>query len=82
MCHDIIYRRLEEKDNPVIAALIRTILKEFHIDRPGTAYTDPTTDDLFSLFAEPHFSDKRFIPGLCGAGKILCFTRTKGPWDR
>ncbi len=53
MCHDIIYRRLEQKDNPVIAALIRTILEEFHIDRPGTAYTDPTTDDLFSLFAEP-----------------------------
>ena len=49
----IIYRRLEQKDNPVIASLIRTILEEFHIDRPGTAYTDPTTDDLFSLFTEP-----------------------------
>ena len=50
---NITYRRLEKGDNPVIAALIRTILEEFHIDRPGTAYTDPTTDDLFSLFAEP-----------------------------
>jgi putative acetyltransferase len=49
----ITYRRLEKGDNPVIAALIRTILEEFHIDRPGTAYTDPKTDDLFSLFAEP-----------------------------
>ena len=49
----ITYRRLEKGDNPVIAALIRTILEEFHIDRPGTAYTDPTTDDLFSLFSEP-----------------------------
>jgi putative acetyltransferase len=49
----ITYRRLEKDDNPVIAALIRSILEEFHIDRPGTAYTDPTTDDLFSLFAEP-----------------------------
>jgi putative acetyltransferase len=48
----IIYRRLEKGDNPVIASLIRTILEEFHIDRPGTAYTDPTTDDLFSLFTE------------------------------
>ena len=44
---------MEKADNPVIAALIRTILEEFHIDRPGTAYTDPTTDDLFSLFTEP-----------------------------
>jgi putative acetyltransferase len=50
---NITYRKLEKGDNPVIAALIRTILEEFHIDRPGTAYTDPTTDDLFSLFAEP-----------------------------
>ena len=49
----ITYRRLKKDDNPVIAALIRTILEEFHIDRPGTAYTDPTTDDLFSLFKEP-----------------------------
>lgn len=44
---------MEKKDNPVIASLIRTILEEFRIDRPGTAYTDPTTDDLFSLFSEP-----------------------------
>jgi len=49
---EITYRRLEKEDNAVIASLIRTILEEFHIDRPGTAYTDPTTDDLFSLFAE------------------------------
>ena len=50
---NITYRRLERGDNPDIAALIRTILEEFHIDRPGTAYTDPTTDDLYSLFADP-----------------------------
>jgi putative acetyltransferase len=65
------YRRLEKADNPVVAALIRTILEEFHIDRPGTAYTDPTTDDLFSLFAEPRsvyyvaLTDDR-IAGGCG----------------
>lgn len=65
------YRRLEKADNPVVAALIRTILEEFHIDRPGTAYTDPTTDDLFSLFAEPRsvyyvaLKDDR-IAGGCG----------------
>ena len=49
---EITCRQLEKEDNPVIAALIRSILEEFHIDRPGTVYTDPTTDDLFSLFAE------------------------------
>ncbi len=50
---NIKFRKLEKSDNPVIAAIVRTILEEFHIDRPGTAYTDPTTDDLFSLFTEP-----------------------------
>jgi len=67
----ITYRRLKKDDNPVIAALIRTILEEFHIDRPGTAYTDPTTDDLFSLFSEPRSvyyvarKDGRIVGG-CG----------------
>jgi putative acetyltransferase len=50
---NITFRKLEKRDNPFVAAIIRTILEEFHIDRPGTAYTDPTTDDLFSLFGEP-----------------------------
>jgi putative acetyltransferase len=67
----ITYRRLKKEDNPVIASLIRTILEEFHIDRPGTAYTDPTTDDLFSLFSEPRSvyfvaqKDGRIVGG-CG----------------
>jgi putative acetyltransferase len=47
---NITYRTIEQKDNAALATLIRNILEEFHIDKPGTAYTDPTTDDLFSLF--------------------------------
>lgn len=49
----IILRPIEKKDNPAIAGLIRTIFREFAIDRPGTVYTDPTTDDLFKLFTHP-----------------------------
>jgi putative acetyltransferase len=47
---DVIYRLIEKRDNAELAALIRSILREFHIDQPGTAYTDPTTDDLYTLF--------------------------------
>jgi len=47
---DIIYREIEKKDNKEIAALIRKVFREFRIDRPGTVYFDPTTDDLYSLF--------------------------------
>ncbi|MFT3738196.1 MAG: GNAT family N-acetyltransferase [Breznakibacter sp.] len=46
----IIYRAIEEKDNKPIADLIRTVFREFKIDKPGTVYTDPTTDNLFELF--------------------------------
>jgi putative acetyltransferase len=43
-------RTIERRDNEEIAALIRIVFREFKIDRPGTVYFDPTTDDLFSLF--------------------------------
>ena len=33
-----------------MAKLIRKVFREFSIDKPGTVYTDPTTDNLFDLF--------------------------------
>lgn len=44
------YRKIEERDNSELAEIIRTILREFKIDRPGTVYTDPTTDHLSDVF--------------------------------
>jgi putative acetyltransferase len=49
---NISYRLIEEKDNIDIAKLIRTVLEEFGVNRPGTVYTDPTTDNLHELFQE------------------------------
>jgi putative acetyltransferase len=46
-------RLIEKQDNAEIAALIRKVFREFKIDRPGTVYFDPTTDDLYNLFTEP-----------------------------
>ncbi|MGV2482008.1 UNVERIFIED_CONTAM: GNAT family N-acetyltransferase, partial [Salmonella enterica subsp. enterica serovar Weltevreden] len=43
-------RNIRKDDNPVIAELIRKIFREFKIDRPGTVYTDPTTDALYESF--------------------------------
>lgn len=51
--NDINYRQIEESDNREIAALIREVFREFKIDRPGTVYYDPTTDNLFELFRHP-----------------------------
>jgi len=47
---NITFRHIEKKDNKEIADLIRTVFREFKIDRPGTVYFDPTTDDLYTLF--------------------------------
>ncbi|MET4081621.1 putative acetyltransferase [Pedobacter sp. UYP30] len=46
----ILIRKIEKKDNEAIAKLIRAVFVEFKIDKPGTVYTDPTTDSLFELF--------------------------------
>lgn len=49
----ITLRQIEEHDNAEIASLIRKVFREFKIDRPGTVYFDPTTDDLYNLFRIP-----------------------------
>jgi putative acetyltransferase len=46
------FRFIEENDNREIADLIRAVFREFGVDRPGTVYTDPTTDHLYELFRQ------------------------------
>jgi putative acetyltransferase len=50
---EVIYRKIRKDDNNGIASLIRTVFREFHIDKPGTVYFDPTTDNLYDLFQAP-----------------------------
>ncbi|HLN20709.1 MAG TPA: GNAT family N-acetyltransferase [Bacteroidales bacterium] len=49
----MVYRKIKVNDNAEIASLIRNVFREFGIDKPGTVYYDPTTDDLFTLFSVP-----------------------------
>lgn len=49
----IIFRLIEQKDNKEIAEVIRAVFREFNIQRPGTVYFDPTTDNLYGLFRTP-----------------------------
>ncbi|MCC5922711.1 MAG: GNAT family N-acetyltransferase [Crocinitomicaceae bacterium] len=46
----VVYREIRREDNEAMAQVIRHTLEEFGANKPGTVYTDPTTDDLFSLF--------------------------------
>jgi putative acetyltransferase len=50
---DIQTRPIEPADNPALAAVIRNTLQEFGGARPGTVFTDPTTDALYELFRKP-----------------------------
>lgn len=47
-----VLRRIEERDNATIAAIIRAVLTEFNAAKQGTVYYDPTTDDLHHLFEQ------------------------------
>lgn len=49
----MLIRQLEEKDNAVLAEMIRETFIEHNAPQQGTVYSDPTTDDLFALFKEP-----------------------------
>lgn len=48
---DIKTRLITAADNPVIAEIIRTNLKKFHLDIPGTAYFDPELDCLSEYYS-------------------------------
>jgi putative acetyltransferase len=48
----IIIRPIAPADNSALACIIRGALEEFGAARPGTVYTDPTTDDLYGLFRQ------------------------------
>jgi putative acetyltransferase len=46
----IVIRPIESADNPAIAAIIRSTLKEFDVAGPGTAYFDTALDDMYTSF--------------------------------
>lgn len=46
----MLIRKIEEKDNPKIAAVIRSCFEDFNAPTKGTVFEDPTTDNLYDLF--------------------------------
>jgi len=47
---EINIRTIDRKDNEALAKLIRSTLKEFGANHPGTVYYDDSTDHLFEVF--------------------------------
>lgn len=50
MSQDLLIRELRPEDNQAIAQIIRSVLEEFNAHKPGTAYYESETDDLFTMF--------------------------------
>lgn len=50
MKKEVNIREIQPKDNPLIAKIIRTALEEYDEAKPGTVYTDPTTDEIYESF--------------------------------
>ena len=48
----ISFRRIEKRDNPAVANLVREGLKSYGLDIPGTAYFDPHLDRLYEYYTE------------------------------
>ena len=63
----ITIRKITKTDNDSLATIIRSCLKEFGADKPGTVYYDESTDHLYELFSTP--KSAYFVAEL--EGKIL-----------
>ena len=48
-----IIRLIEKKDNPQIAAVIRSVLEDFNVPKVGTAYADKSLDCMFETYQKP-----------------------------
>jgi len=46
----IVVRKIRQEDNAAMALILRSSLKEFGLDIPGTAYYDESTDHLYESF--------------------------------
>ncbi len=56
MTDQVLIRPIQAVDNAEIARIIKSVLTEFGANKPGTVFTDPTTDQLFELFQTPNSS--------------------------
>ena len=51
---EISIRKIEQKDNAEVAALIRNVLIEHNVPKVGTAYADAALDCMFETYSAPN----------------------------
>ncbi len=75
MEENINIRRIEESDNKAIAKVIRIVMEEFDVARPGTIYFDKVLDDMFAQYVDAKsvyyvVEQNGTIVGGCGINKL------------
>ncbi len=68
-------RKIEKKDNPEVAQLIRDVFDELNIPKVGTAYADSYLDLMFEEYNKPQSAyfvveNKGRIVGACGIAPL------------
>lgn len=53
MTRNFLIRKIVTDDNSALAVIIRSSLKEFNANKPGTVYFDESTDHLSDIFLAP-----------------------------
>ena len=67
----LLIREVTQTDNKLLAKLIRDVFDEYNSPHKNTVYSDPTTNDLYTLFQKPRSGlwvaerDNKII-GCCG----------------
>lgn len=64
-------RKIEEKDNKIVASIIRSCFHDFQACTAGTVYEDPSTDELYQYFKIEHAAlfvaeNENEVLGCCG----------------
>lgn len=54
MTQNLLLRKIITDDNSALAVIIRSSLKEFNANKPGTVYFDESTDHLSDIFLAPN----------------------------
>lgn len=80
---NFIIRDISESDNKALAAVIRKVMEEFDVARPGTIYYDPVLDEMYEQYRDENsfyyvvecngvIKGGCGINALAGAGKEYC----------
>ncbi|CAN0599167.1 unnamed protein product, partial [Ectocarpus sp. 12 AP-2014] len=50
---NVVIREIKKEDNPQVARVIRQVLEDLGVPKVGTAYEDPSLDNMYEHYNKP-----------------------------